>query len=163
MTDKEQRALETVKDYAWWSAAAGLVVVPLLDLVAVSGVQLKMLVEVSKIYGVPFEENRVKAIVAALTGFAVPHALAFGTLGALFLAYPLVAPAMALFSGASAWAMGKVFIQHFESGGTFLDFEPERVKAYYREQLDEARARATPAEKEHKPARPRKRPTARRG
>lgn len=29
---------------------------------------------------------------------------------------------MVMFSAASAWALGRVFIQHFESGGTFADF-----------------------------------------
>jgi len=35
---------------------------------------------------------------------------------------------MRCFSGAYAWALGKVFIQHFQSGGTFLDFDAEKVK-----------------------------------
>ena len=37
----------------------------------------------------------------------------------------------AVFAGASTFAVGKVFIEHFESGGTFLTFDPERVLEYY--------------------------------
>jgi uncharacterized protein (DUF697 family) len=37
---------------------AGLVPVPVLDLVAVSGVQLKMLSVISKTYDIPFQESR---------------------------------------------------------------------------------------------------------
>ena len=32
--------------------------------------------------------------------------------------------------------MGKVFIQHFESGGTFLDFDPDKVRSYFSKNAD---------------------------
>ena len=32
---------------------------------------------------------------------------------------------------ATSYAIGKVFIEHFESGGTFLDFDPENMKAHF--------------------------------
>jgi hypothetical protein len=38
---------------------------------------------------------------------------------------------MSIIGGASTYALGKVFIQHFESGGTFLDFDPEKVKEHF--------------------------------
>jgi uncharacterized protein (DUF697 family) len=144
MSEREQKALETVRTYMWWSLGAGLIPVPLVDLIAVSGVQLKMLSSISKIYDVKFQANGGKAIIASLGGFAVPHAMSFGMLGCALKAVPVVgvlagAPAMGVFSAASAWAIGKVFIQHFESGGTFLDFNPEKVKAYYQQQLEEGR------------------------
>jgi len=28
-----------------------------------------------------------------------------------------------------------VFVQHFESGGTFLDLDPDKVKSYFSEQF----------------------------
>jgi len=33
-----------------------------------------------------------------------------------------------------------VFIQHFESGGTFLDFDAAKVRAYYEQQFNAAKA-----------------------
>ena len=58
---------------------------------------------------------------------------------------------MVLTSGASTWALGKVFIQHFESGGTFLDFNPEKVREYYKVQFEEGRKMAA-GEKAEVPA-----------
>ena len=144
MSENEDAALKTVKHYMWWSMGAGLVPIPLLDLAAVSAVQLKMVSAISKIYGVQFHENRGKAIIAALGGCIVPHTLSFGVFGSLLKAVPLIgtlagAPAMAAFSAASAWALGKVFIQHFESGGTFLTMNPENVKEYFRTQFVEGK------------------------
>jgi uncharacterized protein (DUF697 family) len=41
----------------------------------------------------------------------------------------------ALFAGAATFAVGRVFIQHFESGGTFLTFDPDKVRDYYASQF----------------------------
>jgi hypothetical protein len=43
-----------------------------------------------------------------------------------------------------------VFIQHFESGGTFLDFNPDEVKEYFKAQFEEGRKLATPIETDKK-------------
>jgi uncharacterized protein (DUF697 family) len=155
LSEKEQKALKTVKNYMWWFMGAGLIPVPFVDLVAVSGVQLKMLAEISKIYGVQFQESRGKAVVGALIGSIVPSAMSFGAVGSLLKAVPLVGalvgtPSMVVFCGASAWALGKVFIQHFESGGTFLDFNPAEVKEHFQEQFEEGRKMAATMETEQK-------------
>jgi len=141
-TEKEQIALKTVKNYMWWSMGAGLIPVPFVDWAAFSAVQLKMVAGISKIYGVPFENDRGKAVIGSLASFVLPHSLACGLIGSWLKAIPLVgslagAPAMALFCGANAWALGAVFIQHFESGGTFLNLNPREVREYFKAQFEE--------------------------
>lgn len=121
---------------------AGLIPVPFVDLVAVSGVQLKMLADVSKAYGVEFQESKGKAIIAALIGYIVPSTMSFGSVGSILKGIPLVgplvgAPSMVLFCGASTYALGKIFIQHFESGGTFLSFDPAKVKEHFQKEFEE--------------------------
>ena len=140
MTEKQEKALKTVKSYMWLSGGAGLIPFAYVDWVAVSGLQLKMLADISKIYDVPFHENLGKAAIGSLAGYIVPAAAAFGPLGFVLKSVPVLgslagAPAMAVFAGAYAWALGNVFIQHFESGGTFLDFNPDEVREHYRSQL----------------------------
>jgi uncharacterized protein (DUF697 family) len=153
---KEAEAERIVNGYMGWSAGAGLIPVPLADLAAIGAVQLKMLERLANLYGVEFKTNVVKSLIGALIGssgsvmLAVPAASLLkivpvvGHLAALF-----TEPAMA---AAATYALGKVFIQHFESGGTFLDFNPESVRKHYEEQLAAARtgtaarpAAATPA------------------
>jgi uncharacterized protein (DUF697 family) len=87
-------------------------------------------------------------VAGSLIGSVVPGTLAFGAFGSMLKAVPVVgalagAPAMVLFCGASAWALGKVFIQHFESGGTFLNFEPDQVREYFKAQFEEGKAMAS--------------------
>ncbi len=148
MSENEQIALKTTKRYMWWSAGAALVPVPVADMVAISAVQVKMLYDVSRIYGIPFDKSRVQAIVGSLIGYIVPHTLSVGLFGSLIKTLPLVgalvgAPSFALFSAAYAWALGRIFIQHFESGGTFLNFNPEAVKEHFRAQFEEGQKMAT--------------------
>ena len=41
------------------------------------------------------------------------------------------------FGGATTYAVGKVFIQHFEMGGTLLNFNPDEVRKYFQEQYQQ--------------------------
>src|SRR4051794_31686943 len=88
MTDaeREEAASQLVDRYSLWSGAAGLIPVPLIDVVAVGGVQLQMLRKLSEMYGVPFTDNRGKSVIASLAGAiisastATTTAMTFGTL-----------------------------------------------------------------------------------
>ena len=53
MTDAERQeaASQLVDRFSLWSGAAGLIPIPLVDVVAVGGVQLQMLRKLSEIYG----------------------------------------------------------------------------------------------------------------
>ncbi len=126
----------------WWSMGAGLIPVPFIDLVAISGVQLKMLAQLSKIYGIEFNENAGKALISSLLGYLVPKGLAGGTLGSLLKSIPVVGPIMGLpslvvFCGATTYALGRIFMQHFASGGTFLTFDPAKVKEHFEREFQE--------------------------
>lgn len=142
MNDREKEALKIVKTHMWISAGVGLIPIPLVDLAAVAAVQLKVLSALSKHYGVPFTRNCGKAAIASLIGFVLPHALAFGATGSFIKLIPFVGSVsgvawMGLFSGAYTWALGNIFIQHFESGGTFLDFNADRVKTHFQSHFAE--------------------------
>ena len=144
MIENEQIAHKIVKRYMFWSAGAALVPVPVADLIAVSGVQLKMLADISKVYNIPFEKSRVQAVVGSLIGYILPYTFSVGLIGSLLKAIPGVGvlvgvPSFALFAAAYTWALGRVFITHFESGGTFLNFDPEAVKEHFRAQFEEGK------------------------
>ena len=146
-SDRERRAMELANRYMAWSAAGGLLPVPGLDMAAILAIQLKMLSEMSRIYGVPFRRDIVKHAVSSLLGSFLPVTIGQGTASA-FKVVPGIGWIAAMFwqpalAAAATWAIAKVFVQHFESGGTFLDFKPEAVKEYFREQFEAARAGMT--------------------
>jgi uncharacterized protein (DUF697 family) len=147
VSENERVARGIISRHMWWSAGGALIPIPFADMVVMSGAQLRMLAEIAKVYGVPFERVRVKAIVGCLAGYVLHPPLSSGLVGfLLFKTIPgvgalLGTPALVLFAGAYAWALGRVFIQHFESGGTFLDFDPETVKEHFRAQFAAGRER----------------------
>jgi uncharacterized protein (DUF697 family) len=145
-------ATKLVDRFAIWSGVAGLVPIPVVDLLCVGGLQVQMLRRLSQIYDVEFSENRGKAIIAALAGTMIPATSGMGAASALktvpilgMLAGGFVMPAL---SAGASYAIGKAFIQHFESGGTLLDFNPpdyrEFVKAQ-KEMWESRRKSSTPA------------------
>jgi len=144
-------AQELVKKSMYVSMAAGLVPVPVFDFLAITGIQIEMLRRLSHLYGVTFMEGKVKNILAALIGGSFPSSFA-PVFAGLTKMVPVVgttigAVTLPLIAGASTYAIGKVFIQHFESGGTFLTFDPKSVRAYYAEQFKEGKVVVAEAKK----------------
>ncbi|MGE0863958.1 MAG: YcjF family protein [Vicinamibacterales bacterium] len=140
MTEKDTLATEAIKKYSLYSAGAGLIPMPLVDFAAISVIQLKMLKQVSAIYGVPFDADRVRSIVAALIGGLAGTNLGYGLGRNLLKAMPVVGPVLGGFSvsamgGAVTWAMGRVFMQHFASGGTLLDFDPDAMRQHFKAEV----------------------------
>jgi uncharacterized protein (DUF697 family) len=124
-----------VKRYMVGSVLVGLVPVPWVDLVALMGIQLKMLAKISKCYSIEFSHNQGKSLLAALIGGGVPWSFSrnFVRLTKSVPVYGRITGmvSMSIFGSASTYAVGKVFIQHFESGGTFLTFDPNKAAADY--------------------------------
>jgi uncharacterized protein (DUF697 family) len=142
VTDENRDAIATklVERFALWSGVAGLVPVPFIDVVAVGGLQLEMLRRLSQLYGVPFSSNRGKSIIASLMGSMIPATSSLGV-GSALKAIPVIGTALGTLtmSGVSAgatYAIGKVFIQHFASGGTLLDFNPPDYREFIKIQKE---------------------------
>jgi hypothetical protein len=78
----------------------------------------------------------------ALLGSALPTGLAPAVAASLGKLIPgvgqtLASGSAALLNGAATYAVGKVFVQHFAAGGTFLTFDPEAVRDFFLTQLRE--------------------------
>lgn len=144
-------AQNIVRKSMYVSMAAGLVPVPVFDFVAISGIQLEMIRRLSHLYGVTFMEGKVKNFLGAIIGGSFPTSLS-PVFAGLVKMIPVVgtsigAITLPLVAGASTYAIGKVFIQHFESGGTFLTFDPKSVREYYAEQFKEGKTVAAEVKK----------------
>jgi uncharacterized protein (DUF697 family) len=137
---RDQVASKLVDRFSLWSGVAGLVPLPVIDVLAVGGLQLQMLRRLSQIYNVEFSENRGKALIAALAGCMIPATSGMGAASALkavpvvnILAAGFVMPVL---SAGATYAIGKAFIQHFESGGTLLDFNPPDYREFVKAQKE---------------------------
>jgi uncharacterized protein (DUF697 family) len=151
--EREEAASQLVDRFSLWSGAAGLIPVPLIDVVAVGGVQLQMLRRLSEIYAVPFIENRGKSVLASLAGAIIPAstatttAMTFGSLvkGVPGIGSAIGALTMPVYSAGVTYVIGRVFMKHFNSGGTLLDFNPPDYREFIKVQQARFKRRSTSA------------------
>jgi len=125
-----------VRNYMMWTGAAGIIPVPIIDTAAITAIQLAMLNKIGDIYKQEFSANWGKSVIGSLVGGYAATTLGMGIGMNIVRAIPFVGSIASLivvpgFAAATTWALGQVFILHFESGGTILDFDPVAVKDHY--------------------------------
>lgn len=138
------KAHGSVKNYTMGAMAVGLVPIPVADMVALSAIQMKMVHSVAGIYDVPFSKNVAKSIIGSMLGSSIAVTLAM-PVASFIKVIPIIGQSSgtistALIGSASTYAIGKIFVEHFESGGTFLDFDEEKAKNHFKELYEEGRA-----------------------
>lgn len=132
---------KTIRNHVIGSMGVGLIPLPIVDLAGITGIQLNMLRNLANAYDIPFTQDIVKNILGSLVGGSVPVVF-YRTFLSLVKGIPIIgqttgALAMPILAGATTYAVGKVFVQHFASGGTFLTFNPDKVRDYYGKMLKE--------------------------
>jgi uncharacterized protein (DUF697 family) len=141
MTRTRSEAHTIVKRWSRWSIAASMIPTAFVDVAAISGVQVKMIYELCKKYGVDFEHKAALAIASGFAGGAAVQTLA-GLLAKQMIRWTpgvgtvfifAVEPAI---SYVTTNAMGLVFISHFEEDGRLHDFKPEKIRQYMAAQLE---------------------------
>jgi uncharacterized protein (DUF697 family) len=141
-SEQSKHADTIIRNHVIWSMGAGLIPVLIADIFAISALQLDMIRQLCKAYNINFAETQGKAIVTSLTS----STLARITAGSVVKMIPGLGSiigglTVSVFAGASTYALGEVFKKHFSSGGTILDFDPERLRKLYKEQFEKGRGR----------------------
>jgi len=137
-----------IKNHMIWSMGAGFIPVPIADFFAVSAIQLDMIRQLCKVYELNFKETEGKAVITALTGSGLARLGARAVKFIPGIGSVLGGVTLAVLSGGSTYALGEVYKKHFETGGTFLDFDPSRLKKYYDEKFEKGKQMAKNMEKD---------------
>ena len=126
-----------IRRHVGFAMVAGAIPIPLVDIAAVTAIQLDLIKELAKQYEVDYSRERGKVIAATLIGTTVGNLI--GRLGASAIkAIPGVGTvlgigSMAVFAGASTFALGKVFEHHFKEGGNLFDFDVDAMKEKFKD------------------------------
>lgn len=149
---RHERAMAAVRANMPWSVGAGVLPFPLFDMVAITAVQLKVIKEIADVYEVPFRETAAKAVVTSLVGALGSGTLATVVVVSAFKFVPVVGPflavtSLAATSAAITYAIGRVFIKHFETGGNLLDLDPSSIREFFRAEFEKGLKEAEQAEK----------------
>jgi uncharacterized protein (DUF697 family) len=158
MEEREAQAHDIVSQHAWWAGVLNLIPTPFVGTIANTAIHIKMLKSLSDHYGVEFTEDLGKKLIAALVGGIVPSATT-ETARSLLRFIPVVGPVLSIvalpaLSGATTFAIGEVFVQHFESGGTLLDFDPSKMRSFFAEQYEKGKSIVSSNPTKGKRARP---------
>ncbi len=142
-TEQRPELDDIIKKHAYWAAAAGLIPIPVADAAAVSAIQLDMLKGLCEYFEIDYTKEAGKSMVSSLVSASLASLLARAGASAV-KSIPVVGTtigitSMSLMSGATTYALGQVFAKHFESGGTFASFNADKMKAYYKEKIEEGK------------------------
>lgn len=139
----DEKAYSIIKEHTYWAVATGMLPIPLLDIAAVTAVQLDMLKQLATFYEIDYSEVQGKSWISSLTAATMSSVLARVGASAIktipFVGSVIGMSAMAVLSGASTYAVGQVFARHFEDGGSFLDFNSEDFKQVYEDMMSEGK------------------------
>lgn len=135
------KADEIIRNHVMVSSGAGLVPVPLLDIIAVSAVHLNMLRKLATVYDVSFEEEMAKSVISSVGGSALARIGASMVKSIPVIGTFLGGISMSALAGGTTYALGQVFKQHFSKGGGSLkDLDLEEARELFDEELEKGKA-----------------------
>ena len=135
----------TVNGSVLLASASGLMPLPLLDALAVTAVQIRMMKKLAALYDVPFSVGQGRWLIRSLGSYVVNTTSLLGA--ARFsklipgIGTVLGVTSMTLIAGAFTYALGGVLIRHFEGEGDMDDLNPHEHRTQFRREFSEA---ATP-------------------
>ncbi|MEI7567975.1 MAG: DUF697 domain-containing protein [Alcaligenaceae bacterium] len=116
-----------------WSFAAALVPVPYLDLALLASLQTKLIVNLASLYDQKLFKQAVTSLITLLIGTLAPAGASRLTSSVLIKFLPgmgsaIGAVSLATFGASATCAIGKVFVKHFENGGSISTFSAKDVQ-----------------------------------
>ena len=135
LREKRAGAQRIVNRYVLISAGAGVITVPVVDVLTLAGVHVALIKEITEYYGAEFSEHTARNILIAMAASLVPGAigsvlgrkalqvLSFVTGGSGLAGLAV----MSAVSAAVSYALGTLSIRHFEAGGTLDSFNVENL------------------------------------
>lgn len=135
---KQTEAQNIVKNNIISSMASGLIPIPLFDIISLTNVQFHMIQTLAEHYEVPVD-NISRSLITSLISGTLPVVSVLGA-GSILKSIPGIGSlagsgSVSVISGAISYAVGQVFIRHFEQGGTLKDFDSSSAKDYFLEQF----------------------------
>jgi len=138
--NKRAKADKIVQNSVLWTIGAGFIPIPIADMVAVTAIQVDMIKKIGEVYEMKASEASLKSWISTLSGSVISR---FGADAIKFIpgiGSVIGGISVAVLSGASTYAVGQVFIEHFESGGDFTNFEVDKFVDFYKKQFEKGKA-----------------------
>jgi uncharacterized protein (DUF697 family) len=135
--------MHLIKNHSIAAMGIGVLPAPGLDLIALTGIQLNLVRKLGEMYGHKLSDHLgTKLIGSLLTGYlplaiAAPVASVLKFIPGVGIAAGVLA--QSTLAGATTYGVGKLFLDHFESNGSFLDFDAAKMKEKFKEKAEEGK------------------------
>ena len=130
---QKDTARKIIHQRTLYSAGVGFLPLPVLDVIGITSIQLWMIRDIARVYDIPFERHLVKSFI----GSVVSNLGAYGLVKSIpIVGFMLGGSVVALGAATTTYTLGKIFMQHFDQGGTLLDFNPSTSRAYFYKQYE---------------------------
>ncbi|MEA2029799.1 MAG: DUF697 domain-containing protein [Campylobacterota bacterium] len=140
---RSKDAEDIVTKHMLFAVGFGTVPVPIVDIVGLTATQLNMLRKLSEAYGESFTDELAKKAIASLVGGSLTIPVAM-SVASLIKSLPIIgqtagAVSIASVGAASTYAVGQVFIRHFESGGTLISFDSDTAREFFKDEFEKGK------------------------
>ncbi len=137
---QNQHAETIIRNHVVMSMGAGVIPIMLVDIVAVTALQVDMVRQLCKVYEIDFEETRGKALITSITASTIARAGARSLVKALpGIGWMIGGVTVSLFAGASTYGLGKAFQKHLAAGGTLFNLDVSALKQSYRDLFEKGK------------------------
>lgn len=128
----QRQAQDIVRQHVLFCASSTWIPNPIASSMVVTTLQLKMIAEISRLYGVHFEHDKGRALVASAAGGVLSYFLSKNPVTTtvrdfLMATVPTIAIPLRMFTGpaimaAYTYILGNAFVRHYHGGGNYLNF-----------------------------------------
>ncbi len=138
------RADACIKNHVIAAMGIGLIPSVMVEVVGVTGIEIKMIRDLAAIYEFPVPRKFVAyKILISLIGSIAPLYFAVRMKSAVkglpLLGHAAYVGFLSVSNGAAVYAVGKIFQKHFESGGRFLSSDNATLRGFFKDQYTQAR------------------------
>lgn len=139
MNDKSPNVDSIIKNHVIYSMTAAMIPIPLMDITAVTVIQLDMIKQIAHAYGAQYDQDAGKSLISSLAGATLARLGASAVKAIPGVGTIIGVSAQVALSGASTYALGKVFDFHFAHKGSIFDISAQSLKAKYEELLEKGK------------------------
>ena len=134
---------KAIRTSVYTAAGIGIVPMPLFNTAAVTASNLNLARKLANIYGVEFKEGVAKKIIASIIGagagvLASPFVESVVSLVPV-IGLPLTIGTKPALNATTTYALGRMFVTHFERGGSFVGANANAMKEDFKDAFKNSR------------------------
>lgn len=141
---RREKASRCIRNHVLASLGVGLIPSFVVEVASVAAIEVKLIQDLAKIYDFPVPHKLVAykiliSLVGSLGPFYLAAKLKSGVKSVPLAGHAFYAGFLALTNGAAVYAVGKIFQEHYESGGTFLSSKNSTLQRFYKDKFAEGK------------------------